>query len=113
MTDAEKCLDTARCELRKLASSGSVQDLNTSSLGKLSFHESMVHEELRRRKRAVAELKAEVAAERRLASLRRLTGKAVSKRQPCSLRDADGWQVEDQSRWSDIVHEHFKKEIQI
>ena len=80
MTDAERCLDIARCELREFASSGSVQDLNTSSLGKLSLHESMVHDELRMRKRAVAELKARVAAERRLASLRRLACKAVSKR---------------------------------
>ena len=72
MTDAERCLHTARCELREFASSGSVHDLNTSSLGKLSPHESMVHDELRMRKRAVADLKARVAAERRLASLRRL-----------------------------------------
>ena len=69
----------------------------------------MVFEELRTRKRVVAELRAKVAAGRRLASLRRLTSKVTRKRQPNSLRDAEGQQVEDQSRWSDIVHEHFKE----
>ena len=71
----------------------------------------MVFEELRRQKRVVAELRAQVAAGRILSSVRRITSKDISKRQPYSLRDAEGQQVEDQSRWGDIVHEHFKEKF--
>ena len=71
----------------------------------------MVFEELRRQKRIVAELRAQVAAGRILSSVRRITSKVISKRQPYSLRDAEGQQVEDQSRWGDIVHEHFKEKF--
>ena len=59
----------------------------------------------------VAEHKAKVTAEKRLASLRRLAGKVVSKRHLNSLRDAEGRHVEDKSRWGDTVHEHFKNKF--
>ena len=80
MTDAEMCLDVARQELRETMSSESVQKLNVSSLGRMSSHETMVHGTLRCLKRAVAEHQARVTAERRLASLRRLSGKVVHTR---------------------------------
>ena len=43
------------------------------------------------------------AAERKLASLRQLTQKVISKRQPIFLRDNEGQQVEDESRWSGLL----------
>ena len=89
MADEEKRFDEARRDLQTLVSSVSLQDLNISGFGKLSPQQSMVFEELRRRKRVAAELRAKIAAERRVASLRRLTSKVVSKRQPNSLCDAE------------------------
>ena len=112
MTQAEKRLDVARRGLRKTVSSVSVQNLNVSSLGKKCTHESVVHEKLRGLKRAVAEHEARVTAERRLASLRRLTATVVSKRHANSLRGAEGRQVEDQSRWGDFDPERFKEKVQ-
>ena len=52
-----------------------------------------------------------MAAERRLATLRPLPSKVLSKRQSTSQRDAECPQVEDQSRWGDIVHEHFNEKF--
>ena len=99
MTDVEKHFDAARRDLQNLVTSACLQNFNTSSLGKLSSQESIVFVELWRRKRFVAELR------RRLASLRRLISKVISKRLPNSLRDGESQQVEDQSRWGDIVHD--------
>ena len=42
MSDVEKRCDVARCELRNLASSTVLQDFNSSSLGKLLLHESLI-----------------------------------------------------------------------
>ena len=56
-------------------------------------------------------VRAKVGAERRLATLRSLPSKVLSKRQPNSQRDAECPQVEDQSRWCDIVHEHFNEKF--
>ena len=109
MSDNEKRFDAAPRDLQSLISSVSLLSFNTSNFGKLSSQESMIFEELRRQKRVVAELRAKVAVGRSLASLRQLTSKVTSKRQPNSLRDAEGQQVEDQSRWGDTVHEHFEE----
>ena len=72
-------------------------------------HELMTYEELQRQKHTVANLRAKVAAERRLLTLRRLSSKVTNKRLPNSLRDSEGRQVHDQSRWGHLVHEHFRK----
>ena len=80
MSDDEKRLD-ARRDLQKLIASVSLQ---TSSFGKLSSQESMVFKDRRRQKRVVAQLRVKVAAETRLASLRRLTSK-VNKQAPAQL----------------------------
>ena len=93
MSDVAKRSEVASHDLQILVSSASLQEFNRSSPGKRTPQESMVFEELRRQKRA---------------SLRRLTNKVISKRQPNSLRDDEGQQVEDQSRWGGTVHEHLK-----
>ena len=108
----EKQFDAARRDLQNLVSSASLQTFFTSSLGQV---EPPGIDGLRGTSEietdVVAELRAKVAAVKRLASLRRLTSKVISKRQPSSLRDAEGQQVEDQNRWCDTVHEHSKEKI--
>ena len=93
MTDIEKCFDTARRDLRTLASSVSLQAFNSSSLGEMQSNESMTYEELQRQKHIVADLRAKVAAERRLLALRRLSSKVTNKWMPSSLRDSEGRHV--------------------
>ena len=56
----------------------------------------------------MAQLRVKMAAERKLASLRRLTNNVTSKRQPNFLRESEGQQVEDQSRCGGPLHEHCK-----
>ena len=111
LTDTEKSLDNARSDLRTLISSVSSQALNSSNLGVMEPHESSMYEEIQRQKHTVADLRAKVAAERRLLTLRRLSSKVNNKRMPRFLRDSTGQQVQDQSRWGHLVHEHFKKKI--
>ena len=111
MTDIEKRFDTARRNLRTLISSVSLQAFNSSSLGEMQPHESMTFEGLQRQKHTVADLRAKVAAERILLTLRRLSSKVTNKRLPNSLRDSEGRQVQDQSRWGHLVHEHFQKKF--
>ena len=60
------------------------------------------------KKRLVNELRMKVASERKLAALRALGGKNVNKRLPTALRNAEGHPVEDQSRWENLIHEHFR-----
>ena len=60
-------------------------------------HESSTYEEIQRQKRNVAELRAKVAAERGLLTLRRLSKKVNNKKMPSSLRDSSGRKVQDQS----------------
>ena len=84
MTDIEKCFDTARRDLRTLTSSVSLQAFNSSSLGEMQPHESMTFEERQRQKHTVADLRAKVAAERGLLTLRRPSSKATNKRMPNS-----------------------------
>ena len=81
--------------------------LNVSSPGMMSFHETVVHANLRCLRRAVIDSKAQLSAERKL----RLCGKFVNMRHPSFLRKADGSRVEDQSLWNGIVSEHFKKKL--
>ena len=88
MSDAERGLEVARQELRKTLSSESAQNLNVPSLERLSSHGIMVHENPQCLKRAVVEHKARVAAERKLATLRRLSGEVVKVRHSSFLRDA-------------------------
>ena len=107
MTDDERRLDAAREQLRHAMSSKSAHALNVSSPGVMSFHENMVHANLLCLRRAVLEHKAKVTAERKLDTLRRLSGQFVNMRHPSFLRDAVGRRVEDQSRWGGIVHEHL------
>ena len=52
-----------------------------------------------------------MASERKLATLRVLGGKNVNKRLPSALRNAEGQPVEDQSRWGDMIHEHFGRKF--
>ena len=73
----------------------------------------MVHENLRCLKRAVVEHKARVVAERKLATLRRLSGKVVNMRHPSFLRDAGGRRVEDQSRWGELCSRTLQEKIPI
>ena len=77
----------------------------------MSFHETMVHANLRCLRRAVVDSKAQLSAERKLATVRRLCGKFVNMRHPSFLRNADGSRVEDQSLWGGIVSEHFMKKF--
>ena len=105
------CFDVARRDLQILVSSASLQEFNSLSFGELQTHELMVFDEVQRQKRLVADLRAKVAAERRHASLRQLSSKVISKRQPNSLRDSEGQHVQDQSRWGDLVHEHFQNKF--
>ena len=51
----------------------------------------------------VAELRAKAAGERKLAALRQLGRKIVNKRLPSSFQNSEGHQVEDQSRWGEIL----------
>ena len=66
---------------------------------------------LRCLQRAVVDNKAKVSAERKLATLRRLSGKFVNMRHPSFLKDAEHSRVEDQSLWGGIVYEHFMKKF--
>ena len=111
LTDDEISFDNARRELQTLISSVSSQALNSSSLGVMQPHELLTYEEIQRQKHTVANPRAKVAAERRLLTLRRLSSKVNNKRMPSSLRDSTGHQVQDQSRWGHLVHEHFQKKI--
>ena len=94
---------------RDLISSTVLQGFNSSSLGELLPHESLVLHMVRRQKRLVNELRMEVASERKLAVLRVLDGKNVNKRLPSALRNAEGHPVKDQSCWRSLIHEHFGK----
>ena len=107
LSDTEIRFDNARRDLQILISSLSSQALNSSSLGAMQPHELLSFEEIQRQKRTVADLRAKVAAERRLLTLRRLSSKVNNKRMPSFLRDSTGQQVQDQSRWGHLVHEHF------
>ena len=107
LSDTEIRLDNARRDLQTLVSSLSSQALNCSSLGAMQTHVLLSFEEIQRQKRTVADLRAKVAAERRLLTLRRLSCKVNDKRKPRFLRDSTGQQVQDQSRWGHLVHEHF------
>ena len=109
MSDAEKRPDVARCELRNLTSSTVLQGCNSSSLGKLLPHESLIFDMVRRQKRLVAELRTKVVGERKLAALRLLGRKIVNRRLPSPLRNSEGRPVEDQSLWGGLVHEHFEE----
>ena len=109
LTDTEKCFDSARRDLQTLVSSGSSQAFNSSSLGVMQPHELLTFEEIQRQKRIVVDLRAKVAAERRLLTLRRLSSKVINKRMPSPLRDSTGQHVQDQSRWGHLIHEHFQK----
>ena len=83
--------DPCDCEpLTDAESSGSVHALNFSSPGMMSFHETMVHANLRCLRRAVVDCKAQLSAERKLATLRLLCGKFVNMRHPSFL---SGWKI--------------------
>ena len=99
LTEIERRFDDARSRLRDLTSSTVLQGFNSSSLGELLPHESLVLHMVRRQKRLVNELRMKVASERKLAALRVLSGKNVNKRLPSALRNAEGHPVEDQSCW--------------
>ena len=105
LTDTEISFDNARRDLQTLISYVSSQALNSSSLGVMQPHELLTYEEIQRQKRTVADLRAKVAAERRLLTLRRLSRKVNKKRMPSSLRDSTGRKVQDQSHWGGLVHE--------
>ena len=109
LSDTDIRFDNARRDLQILISSLSSQALNSSSLGAMQPHELLSFEEIQRHKRTVADLRAKVAAERRLLTLRRLSSTVNNKRMPSFLRDSTGQQVQDQSRWGHFVHEHFQK----
>ena len=103
MLHVSNCVKLSHLSLRKI----SVSRART----RLSSFETMVNANLRCFKRAVVEHKAKVAAERKLATLCRVSGKFVILRLPSFLRDAEGRRVEDQSHGRGIVHEHFKKKF--
>ena len=107
LTETERRFDDARSRLRELTLSTTLQGFNSSSLGELSPHESLVLHMVRRQKRLVNELRVKIASERKLATLRALGGKNVNKRLPSALRNAEGQPVEDQSCWGSLIHEHF------
>ena len=107
LTETERRFDDARSRLRELTFSTALQGFNSSSLGELSPHESLVLHMVRRQKRLVNELRVKVASERKLATLRALGGKSVNKRLPSALRIVEGQPVEDQSCWCSLIHEHF------
>ena len=107
LTETERRFDDARSRLRELTASTTLQGFNSSSLGQLSPHESLVLHMVRRQKRLVNELRSEIASERKLATLRALGGKSVNKRLPSVLRNVGGLPVEDQSCWCSLIHEHF------
>ena len=107
LTETERRFDDARSRLRDLTSSTVLQGFNSSSLGELLPHESLVLHMVRRQKRLVNELRMKVASERKLAALRALGGKSVNKRLPSALKNAEGQPVEDQSCWCSLMHEHF------
>ena len=69
---------------RDLTSSTVLQGFNSSSLGELLSHESLVLHMVRKQKRLVNELRMKVASERKL---------------------------EDQSCWRSLIHEHFGKKF--
>ena len=93
---------------RDLTSSTVLQDFNSSSLGELLPHESLLLYMVRRQKRFVNELRMKVASERMLAALRVVGGKNVNKRLPSAFRNAEGHPVVDQSCWGNLIHEHFR-----
>ena len=109
LTEIERRFDDARSRLRDLSSSSVLQGFNSSSLGELLSHESLVLHMVRRQKRLVNELRMKVASERKLATLRVLGGKNVNKRLPSALRNAEGHPVEDQSCWGSLIQEHFRE----
>ena len=95
LSDTEIRFDSERRDLQILISSLSSQALNSSSLGAMQPHELLSFEEIQRQKRTVADLRAKVAAERRLLTLRWLSSKVNNKRMPSFLRDSTGQQVQD------------------
>ena len=105
MTDVEQRFDDAR-SMRDLTSSTVLQGFNSSSLGELLLHESLVLHMVRRQKRLVKEWRMKVVSERKLAVLRLLGRKNVNKRLPSALRNAEGHPMEDQSCWESLIHEH-------
>ena len=107
MTDVEQRFDDARSRLRDLTASTVLQGFNSSSLGELLPHESLVLHTVRRQKRLVNDLRMKVMSERKLAALRLLGRKNVNKRLPIALRNAEGHPVEDESCWESLIHEHF------
>ena len=80
MTDVEQRFDDARSRLRDLTSSSVLQGFNSSSLGELLPHESLVLHMVRGQKRLVNEMRMMLVIERKLAALRLLGGKSVNKR---------------------------------
>ena len=88
-----------------------LQGFIRSNLGKLSPQESLVLHMVQRQKRLVNELRGKVANERKLESLRTLGGKSVNKRLPAGLRNSEGLLVKDQSRWGEMIHEHFGRKF--
>ena len=107
LTETERFVD-ARSRLKELTASTILQGFIRSSLGQLSPQESLVLHMVQRQKRLVNELRGKVANERKLESLRTLGGKSVNKRLPAGLRNSEGLLVEDQSRWGEMIHEHFE-----
>ena len=107
LTETERRFVDARSRLKELTASTMLQGFIRSSLGKLSPQESLVLHMVQRQKRLVNELRGKVANERKLESLRTLGGKSVNKRLPAGLRNSEGLLVEDQSRWGEMIHEHF------
>ena len=57
------------------------------------------------------DLRMKLVSERKLAALRLLGRKNVSKRLPSALRNAEGHPVEDQSCWGSLIHEHIGKKF--
>ena len=107
LTETERRFIDARSRLKELTASTMLQGFNSSSLGQLSPREALVLHMVRRQKRLVNELRGKIASERKLEKLRTLGGKSVNKRLPAGLRNPEGVLVTDQSRWGDMIHEHF------
>ena len=107
LTETERRFVDARSRLKELTASTMLQGFIRSSLGQLSPQDALVLHMVQRQKRLVNELRGKVANERKLESLRTLGGKSVNKRLPAGLRNSEGLLVEDQSRWGEMIHEHF------